>query len=88
MRSDAERLKDINEAIAKIDKYASRGKRTFLDDELIQTWVLFHLQMIGEAARAMSEETRGRYPQVSWQDIIDFRNLVVHEYFRVDLDIV
>jgi uncharacterized protein with HEPN domain len=60
MRSDAERLKDINEAIAKIDKYASRGKRTFLDDELIQTWVLFHLQMIGEAARAMSEETRGR----------------------------
>ncbi len=80
MRSDAERLKDINEAIAKIDKYASRGKRTFLDDELIQTWVLFHLQMIREAARAMSEETRVRYSQVSWQDIIDFRNLVVHEY--------
>ncbi len=88
MRSDTERLKDIDEAITKIEKYTAKGKANFLADELVQIWVLFHLQTIGEAARAMSEVTRNRYLQVSWQDIIDFRNLVVHEYFRVDLEIV
>jgi len=88
MRSDPERLRDMGEAIALIDKYTTRGKESFFADELVQTWVLFHLQTIGEAARAMSAETRERYSQVSWQDIIDFRNLVVHEYFRIDLAIV
>ena len=88
MRSDLERLRDIDEAIAKIEKYAVRGNAAFFDDELVQTWILFHLQTIGEAARAMSEETREQYGAVEWQKIIGFRNLVVHEYFRVDLGIV
>ena len=88
MRSDLERLRDIEEAIAKIEKYAVRGNAAFFGDELVQTWILFHLQTIGEAARAMSGETRERYGAVEWQKIIGFRNLVVHEYFRVDLGIV
>lgn len=41
------------------------------------------LQIIGEAARSMSKETHQKYPQIPWQDIIDFRNLLVHEYFNV-----
>ncbi|MEZ2228482.1 DUF86 domain-containing protein [Microcoleus sp.] len=56
MRSDTERLKDIYEAIAKIEKYSVRGKQNFLDDELVQTWVLFNLQTIGEAVRWNSKE--------------------------------
>lgn len=36
----------------------------------------------------MSIETKKQYSQINWQDIIDFRNLLVHEYFRVDLQIV
>jgi uncharacterized protein with HEPN domain len=50
--------------------------------------VLFQFQVIGEAARSLSDETRTVYAQVVWQDIIDFRNLLVHEYFRVNLDLV
>jgi len=88
MRKDSERLKDIDEAITKIEKYSVRGRTTFFDDELIQTWILYYLQIIGEAAKAMSDSTRERYPQVIWQDIIGFRNLVIHEYFRVDFEIV
>jgi uncharacterized protein with HEPN domain len=41
MRQDRERLLDIDEAIAKIERYTVRGKAEFMDDELIQTWVLF-----------------------------------------------
>lgn len=88
MRSDKERLKDIQEAIKKIEKYAQLGKADFLENELIQSWILLQLQIIGEAARAMTEETYENYPEIEWRDIIDFRNLLVHEYFRVDLEIV
>jgi uncharacterized protein with HEPN domain len=49
---------------------------------------LLQLQIIGEAARAISKETYNQYPDIAWRDIIDFRNLLVYEYFRVDLRIV
>jgi uncharacterized protein with HEPN domain len=88
MRTDHDRLLDIEEAIGKIERYASRGKVEFMDNELIQTWVLFQLQIIGEATRSLSAEIRAENNQVSWQDITDFRNIVVHEYFRVNLDLV
>lgn len=88
MRSDRERLKDIQEAITKIEKYTQLGKPKFLENELIQSWVLLQLQIIGEAARAMTAEIHRSYPAIEWRDLIDFRNLLVHEYFRVDLEIV
>ncbi|MEG4202821.1 DUF86 domain-containing protein [Microcoleus sp. Pol7_A1] len=43
---------------------------------------------MGEATNALSSELRGRYPQVPWAQIVAFRNLVVHEYFRVSLNLV
>ena len=54
MRDDRERLLNIHEAVERIEKYAARGREEFARDELIQIWVLHHLQIIGEAARARS----------------------------------
>lgn len=88
MRNDSERIRDIRECIEKIEKYSVRGKKEFYEDELIQTWIIHNLQIIGEASRATSEEFKAKYPQVLWLKIADFRNLLVHEYFRVDLGIV
>ncbi|MCM1982879.1 HepT-like ribonuclease domain-containing protein [Lyngbya confervoides] len=88
MRDDRERLLDIEEAIAKIERYSVQGRSEFMENELIQTWILFQFQVIGEAARSVSEATRAKYSEVPWQDIIDFRNLLVHEYFRVNLNVV
>ena len=88
MRDDRERIEDIREAIDKIEKYSVLGKNKFLGDELIQSWILLQLQIIDEAARAMSDETYTKYPEIAWRDIIDFRNLIVHEYFRIDLKLV
>ncbi|MFM7190517.1 MAG: DUF86 domain-containing protein [Microcystaceae cyanobacterium] len=84
MRNDQERFKDIQEAINKIEKYTNQGKHDFFANELIQGWILLQLQIIGEAARSMTPKTYEQYPEISWRDIIDFRNLLVHEYFRVD----
>ncbi|AFY36844.1 protein of unknown function DUF86 [[Leptolyngbya] sp. PCC 7376] len=70
MRNDLERFRDIEEAIAKIEQYAIKGKAEFFENELIQTWVIFQVQIIGEAARSISEETRQKYPQIEWRNII------------------
>ena len=88
MRDDTERLQDILEAIERLDKYTNQGKTVFEQQELIQTWVIYHLQIIGEAARATSQELKARYPEIPWQDASDLRNLIIHEYFRVNLDII
>jgi predicted HTH domain antitoxin len=58
MRDPAERLRDILDAIANIERYAARGKQAFESDELIQNWFVRHLQIIGEATYALPRELR------------------------------
>ena len=86
MRRDAERLRDIIEAIERIERYAQRGKDAFVHDELLQTWVVHHIQIIGEAARKLSDELRARDQDIPWPEIIAMRNVLVHDYFGIDVD--
>lgn len=88
MRSDRERLLDIAEAIENIKRYLSRGKRSFETDELFQVWVVRNLQIIGEAANRISEETQAKFPSIPWKKIIGMRHILVHGYFEIDLEIV
>jgi uncharacterized protein with HEPN domain len=46
MRDDAERLRDIPEAIERIEKYAASGRADFNTNELIQTWVVHHIELL------------------------------------------
>jgi uncharacterized protein with HEPN domain len=84
MRDDRERLLDILEAIERIEKYTSKGRKVFEDDELIQTWVIHHLEIIGEATRTLSSEIKQKYPEAPWSQIAGMRNILVHHYFGVD----
>jgi uncharacterized protein with HEPN domain len=61
-----------------------REKRPFLHDELIQVWVVHHLQIPGEAARGVSAESQQKYSQIPWAKIIGFRNILVHHYFAIN----
>ncbi|AET65691.1 HepT-like ribonuclease domain-containing protein [Methanothrix harundinacea] len=88
MREDRRRLLDIAEAIERIEKYASKGREAFEDDELIQNWILHHLQVIGEAARAISEELKDEHDEMPWQQIVGMRHILVHRYFEVDIDLI
>lgn len=54
MRREVERLQDILEAIEAIERYANQGRPAFDEQELIQVWVVHHLQIIGEAANSLS----------------------------------
>jgi len=88
MRDDQRRLLDIAEAIERIEKYASKGCEAFEGDELIQNWIVHHLQVIGEAARAISVELKDEHSEMPWRQIVGMRHILVHRYFEVDTDLV
>ncbi len=88
MRSDRERLLDMREAIERIEKYTSRGREALRQDELIQVWVVYFLQVIGEAAHGLSDKLRDQHAEIPWSKIIGMRNILAHRYFGIDADIV
>jgi len=88
MRSDSERFIDILEAIEKIEQYIPLGRQAFETNELLQVWVVRHLQIIGEAASRVSLETEQRFREIPWGKMIGMRHVLVHGYFEIDLDIV
>jgi len=88
MRDDRLRLLDIQEAITHIEKYTAQGRAAFDQDELIQTWVVHHLQIIGEAGRGISQSLREQHPAIPWTKIVGMRNILVHIYFGIDEEIV
>ncbi len=63
MRDDRERLQDLLEAIERIEKYASGGRAAIYEHELVETWVVHHPMIIGEACRALSAEFRAVHPE-------------------------
>jgi uncharacterized protein with HEPN domain len=60
----------------------------FAGDDLLLDAVVRNLEIIGEAARHIPETVRRRYPEVPWKRVVGLRNIVVHEYFAVDVEIV
>jgi uncharacterized protein with HEPN domain len=88
MRSDREKLLDILEATDRIERYIVFGRERFERDELVQTWFVQNLQIIGEACRSLSQNTRDLAPAIPWKQIIGMRNILAHTYFDIDFDIV
>ena len=86
MRTDRDRLRDIGEAIARIDEKIPQDKESFVRSDLHQVWVLYHIQVIGEAANGISEDFRNNHPEIPWKDIIAMRHMLVHQYFGIDLE--
>jgi uncharacterized protein with HEPN domain len=61
----------------------ARGNSSTVSD-LLQVWVLHHLQIIGEAARVLSGEFRERYPNPVWSEATGLRHIVVHQILAVE----
>ena len=86
-RSDEERFADIIDAIDRCQQYAPY-LRSQEHTAMAYDAVLRNLAVIGEAVRSLSAETRTRIPDVPWPAIAGLRNVVVHEYFRINPDLV
>lgn len=88
MKDDKERLLDIEEAIERIEKYAFQGRKAFENNELVQNWIVHHLQIIGEATRSLSSQFKEKHSEIPWSKIIGMRNILVHDYFGIDVDVI
>jgi uncharacterized protein with HEPN domain len=83
-RPEELRLRDILGAIETIRAHLARGEF----DRRTSDAVLYNLVVIGEAAARIGDETRDRAAEIPWTRIVGLRNLVTHEYFRVDLEVI
>lgn len=78
-------LGDIQESCEKILRF-TKGMtyKDFVNDDLHFDAVLRNLEIIGEAVKNISDETRQKYPNVKWRKIAGFRDIVAHEYFGIN----
>jgi uncharacterized protein with HEPN domain len=84
-RDESLYLEDIQESCEKVLKF-TKGMtyKDFVHADLHFDAVLRNLEIIGEAVKNISEETRKKYPKVKWRKIAGFRNIVAHEYFGIN----
>src|SRR5690606_35415385 len=71
-----------------IQDYASAGEEAFSGERMRQDANLRKLEIIGEAVKRLSAETRRRHPEIPWQRIAGMRDRLTHAYFCVDLGLV
>ncbi|HAB51942.1 MAG: hypothetical protein A2315_04675 [Ignavibacteria bacterium RIFOXYB2_FULL_35_12] len=88
-RSDKLLLEDILEAIESILEYTNDiTVEEFFTNKKTKDAVVRNFEIIGEAANKLSRELKENNRQVDWQGIIGFRNVIVHDYFGVDYEVV
>lgn len=82
-------LKDMLEGIQKIMKY-TKGKsyEEFVNDELLVDGVIRNLEVLGEAAKNIPQSFRKNYPDVEWKKIAGLRDILIHEYFGIDYEVL
>jgi uncharacterized protein with HEPN domain len=86
MRREPAFLLDILDASRQIVAFTSHLEYTdFLKDEALQLAVQKLIEIISEAARNISPELKARHPNVPWKDMVGMRDIIVHQYFRVNL---
>jgi uncharacterized protein with HEPN domain len=85
---DQDALLDILEMIELIREHGPKNETALRDDVVRQAATIRWIEIIGEAANRVSDELRVKHPDVPWASMIGMRNVVVHGYDRVRLDIV
>jgi uncharacterized protein with HEPN domain len=89
MLRDRESVLDIIEAVKKILAYTAGVTLVeFLANDEKQDAVLRRILVVGEATKRLSSEFRQRYPEIPWRDIAGIRDIIVHDYNRVDVETI
>ena len=88
-RDDTLLLKDIAEAGNKIINYtAGITYEIFLSNSMIVDAVVRNFEVIGEAAKLISDETKLNHPEIEWKRMVQFRDVLIHDYFGIEYEIV
>lgn len=86
MKDDGLYLAHMTECISNIEEDTVDGKETFITNRTIRDAVMRNLQLLGESAKRVSPTTTGTFPEVPWRKLAGFRDVVVHDYLRIDYD--
>jgi uncharacterized protein with HEPN domain len=86
---DKQRLLHILESICEIENYTSKVNfETFLENSMMRFASIKQIEIIGEAANYITEETKEKYSNIEWRQIIGLRHILVHEYFGIDSNLI
>ena len=88
MNRDKAYLQHILDCITKIESYSDVGKETFMSEPHWQDAIIRNFEIIGEAAKRLSDDLKARDPDFPWRSIGGFRDFLIHQYMGVDLDAV
>ena len=85
MNKDRLYLESIRDCLERIADYTTGGEQEFLASRLIQDGVVRNLEVIGEATKNLSTELREAYPATPWRQIAGMRDVLIHDYLKVNL---
>ena len=86
---DKFRLQHIMEAIERLETHAGElTKEELVSDVMRYYGIVKNIEIIGEAARMLSNEFKNSHTEIPWRAISNMRNFLVHEYFNVDSNTV
>lgn len=86
MKDDRLYLHHMIERCHRIARFIGPGKTAFMESDALQDAVIRNVEVIGEAAKRVSAETRARLTQLDWRAICGMRDVLIHDYIGVDLD--
>lgn len=86
MRDERVYLIYVRDSIRLVEQYTEDGESVFSTDLRTQDAVLRRMETLADAAGRLSEETKGRHPEIAWRQISDFRNVLAHGYAEIRLD--
>ncbi len=86
MKNDQTYLDHILESIGWIENFTSEGREAFFKDRKTQSAVLRELQTLAESTQRLSDDFKRGYPDIPWQNMAGFRNVIVHDYLGIKLE--
>ena len=87
MKDDRPYLADILQALHRVEEVRRRGAQAFRDDWVLQDAAIRNFEIVGEAVKRVSPALQAAHPEIPWADLAGFRDVLIHQYFRVDLEI-
>lgn len=87
-KEDRVYLLHVLDAVRRIQGYTKDGESAFLADEKTQDAGIRNFEVIGEAAKNLSEELKAKHPGIAWKDVAGMRDKLIHQYFGVKLQLV
>ena len=89
LRTYKDYIKDILTSVEEIEEFTRTvSDEKFFNDKKTINAVIRSLEVMGEAAKKIPVEICRKYPKIPWSKIVGMRNILIHEYFGVDIDLV